>query len=275
MASPTVLAQILTLLTRSKMLSGKERYAIEAVHPKFAMLVRARPLFQSWLQGEENGVGTGCCSLKRMYSEYLASHLQRCFLRRLQCLSTSPQKSKLTPKMAACLGSSATQAYLQQDSFAPPWQAHDIDIFVLSESYANEIVKMYATQVGEPLGVLLDITEHLWHFSDDGPVLNRHFSDNIRTQSRKSAIAVVRNSVETFIEDMPVDNRTSEWIDELRMLPEYLPGAFIQRPYDVLLSLLVVPVRNTKFLPAVLKPLNVIVIKARGEGPAIDSLEAM
>jgi hypothetical protein len=231
MTSPTVLAQILTLLTRSKMLSGKERYAIEAVHPKFAMPVRARPLFQSWLQREENGVGTGCCSLQRMYSEYLAPHLQRCFLRRLQCLSTSPQKSNLTPKMAACLGSSATEAYLQQDSFALPWQAHDIDIFVLSASYAHEIVEMYAAQVCVPLGLLLDLTEHLWHFSDedntDGPVLT---ADNIRTKSRKSAIAVVRTSVETFIEDMPVDNRTFEWIDELRMLPEYLPGAFTQRP---------------------------------------------
>jgi hypothetical protein len=144
--------------------------------------------------------------------------------------------------------------------------------------YAYEILKMYIAQVCVPLGLRLNRSYHMWQWSDgygtDDSVLT---ADNIREKTRNRAIAIVRTSVETFIDHMPVDDRASEWTDELRKLPEYLPDVFTQQPYDVLHSYTATAAHGgaTTPVPAVLKPLNVISIQARKGEPAIDTLEAL
>ena len=232
------------------LLSGEERYRFTFVCRACLSSVPAKAHFVGWLVREEkiafkynSGAGFQWWPMRLIYYEYHAARLQRLFLR---CIQQSTEVTVIA-------GSFPASRYLEK-WHSCSWRPHDIDVFVFSRARLDAVLDCYSKNVADALGLSLRIEKYQGY--DDG--------DDLETGRPPRNISRSERAVEIgeWLRDsgdwIPLDVRK-----ELAATAEHLPVRSRPQTYRVLESVRVTLTVALEDKPAVILPLNIVVVEQR------------
>ena len=275
-----------------KIIVGKSRYILEAIHSENVLCDGPAWGFRKWLQKEENSVGSGRTDIGRLHREFHASHLQRSFLAR--ALGLDPQ--------ITCMGSIATAAYCSTVGECR-WLPSDMDLFMVKSRLYYKIKKMYKREVCEPLGLALNVADVGSSLSDetdsdsnqlhsdsdeagfdedpnDEAVMEDEgvrveelapYSDRLACPSfvigrnllNRNRADAIRSELETFVEGLPPADREASRTELFKLL-DNLPLTTVGSPSEIVRSTtLLSKSSNAAKPPRVLKPINLILLRPK------------
>ena len=244
---------IIPLFLETYVLPGSVVYALQAVASGLLVVRDPTSSMKRWLSLREHGRGTILRSPCLLYQEYHASHLQRIFLR---CIL-------LRYPDAACVAGGFVLASFLGGAF----QADDIDLFLSYEVDVDDISDMYDAIVLGPLGHLAACTmKGLVSFSF-AAMLDTTGGDAEQTSLAQSlCFSRVKflDYIESFLEDRNYFQHCPEgdqYCEQLRLTPAFLPSCFRLPSYRVLRSERWMLQHGERMHPAVLRPINCVVVK--------------
>ena len=264
MRLPRALTITLRHASSVKLITGRERFRIECVCCAIVMERGSRNTFQSWLQSEEKMVNPGMLSLEVLHFEHHASMRQRSYL--LRTLAG-------TKSLCCCLGSTPLNEY-QPRNAGMSWQPADIDIFILDECVLDGLCTDYAVHVCDPLGLRMVRCGRNWLCSmndveDIGSEPEIPVDTTVETKQVIEAGMTVpehkrRKVVQTLVSLFQIlsPDEIDEHIEELVKTILRIPHCSGVRPYTLIKSVrLTVESRSDHSVPAVLLPINIIVVR--------------
>ena len=251
------LSQALTItlqhVSSTNLITGRERFRIECVCCATVMERGSRVTFQRWLQMEEKMFDVEMLSLVDLHFAHHASLRQRSYLHRALAG---------TQRRCCCLGSKPLYEY-KASIASIEWRPADIDIFVLEESVLDDLCTDYAVHVCEPLGLRMVRCGRNWLCSLNEVEAKDPVSEVLidTTIGRNQVRRIVVQALDSLLQKVSSDE-LSEDFEELFTTKFHIPHSSGVRPYTVIKSVRLIPEsRSDSYVPAVLLPINIIVVR--------------
>ena len=234
--------------------TGAERLRISSVAQGFSPRRKVLVEYRRWLCRQESSRGYFLPGIHRIYREYHASKLQRCYLHRLRAMES--------PCVVA--GGFASAMFLAQASVCA-WHTNDIDIFVGDKDIFKRLLHLYKEVLADPLH--LQVQTSFWSRArgSDEECEYPHFLKSPRErwhgEYEESRAVPLRERIEDWLQMALIEETITPSMHKvLARVREFVPVEPTPQTYVIQATLRAHCSSAQHDVPQALVPLNIILV---------------